>query len=705
MKEAEDNNTQLGSSPATRDERELGGSERSSGDNPPRQVAALEGTSDVSTNPAKTRRRRRRRRPRDGSDGPPDPSSKAEQATPTTAEQRGSNVSHPHRQQGRQDKTRSKPLPRDRARNTTGRNSRGRRAEPRTATARRRDTKADAARKVIQQTTNSAPQKQSDAPLTREEVARYKAHFVFLREHRKVLKLKLNAQEDLLLNGVKEPDSRGVVMHLLSKLEYARVAAATERFADKGRPSFVAEFLRFNPTLPLLLLYLEALRSAKHSGAADALSEALGVIDFREVSEGQMRRVLDLIVELVSPSECAPLLLQLLESKSFRTAFDGALEKLPQGLRELVSPLRAVSSVVFHGKRNPLEDSHLAEGINLLLMAETKLVARAPTPTVIRLLQQALSLGALHKAIVRRQIDALLERVKEGAEHVHLRTQYARALLRASEFQSARHELEVLGTTVKRAESGSAEATQSQNKSRRRSSQHRVEANLPLWTRALGAQRKHGIAFIKTGLTLPPKSTLPLQPGFCLRTQREVWVRRFPREDEEQLFRQAQACAERHNCGTPGLTPEYYRSGNGPGDFVCYLAGDSNLSRLAPSIPLLELTSIARQLLLVLTGLSQIGLGYSELPLRSFEMRSGRLRLLESWDAQPLAETPQTDSVVVLVKDWLTERAQSNAALHTGIQLNGDWASVQTAAQMLSAITALERGSNAAGHHGERQHH
>src|SRR5688500_15822595 len=62
-----------------------------------------------------------------------------------------------------------------------------------------------------------------DAPLTPQEAARMKEHFRFLREHRHTLKLRVNATEDLLLNGSREPTHRGVCQHLLDKVERARV--------------------------------------------------------------------------------------------------------------------------------------------------------------------------------------------------------------------------------------------------------------------------------------------------------------------------------------------------------------------------------------------------------------------------------------------------------------------------------------------------
>ncbi|MEE8201438.1 MAG: hypothetical protein V3R29_09755, partial [Candidatus Acidoferrales bacterium] len=62
-------------------------------------------------------------------------------------------------------------------------------------------------------------------------MAALREHFRFLRENRKELRLKVNAAEDLLLNGVREPTHRGVCQHLLGKVERGAVLSAAERLA------------------------------------------------------------------------------------------------------------------------------------------------------------------------------------------------------------------------------------------------------------------------------------------------------------------------------------------------------------------------------------------------------------------------------------------------------------------------------------------
>jgi hypothetical protein len=86
-----------------------------------------------------------------------------------------------------------------------------------------------------------------EAPLSPAEVARMKATLRFLREHRNTLKLKVNAAEDLLLNGRREPTHRGLCQHLLSKLDRTRVLQAAERMPPAQATEFLAGIVRFAP--------------------------------------------------------------------------------------------------------------------------------------------------------------------------------------------------------------------------------------------------------------------------------------------------------------------------------------------------------------------------------------------------------------------------------------------------------------------------
>jgi hypothetical protein len=217
----------------------------------------------------------------------------------------------------------------------------------------------------------------SDAPLTPQEVARMKEHFRFLREHRHALKLRVNAAEDLLLNGSREPTHRGVCRHLLEKVERARVLAVSERLPAAEATRFLAGVLRFAPELPYVIRFLECVRaSASQEQAAAALNHALRHLDFAETSAAQVRQILLLIVEVFPPREMPVLLLSLLAGAPFREALDRSAEALPASLAEMVLPLRAARAALFRdgrlggeqgelGQRHGVED--LERGVLLLL--------------------------------------------------------------------------------------------------------------------------------------------------------------------------------------------------------------------------------------------------------------------------------------------------------------------------------------------------
>lgn len=235
--------------------------------------------------------------------------------------------------------------------------------------------------------------KPTDIPLAPAEMAEMKVHLRFLRENRKVLDLKVNAAEDLLLNGVREPTHRGLVQHLLAKVERRRVELAVQRLDPAAAARLLEGIIRFSPDIAYLLSYLETLKNAERTDAVAALSEALKRIDFATVSAAQMRRVLDLIVELIDERARPDLVFSLLQSSTFQAAFDKSAESLPAPLAEIMIPLRAAHAVIVRGAKNPFDPAALARGAGMLLRAHER-VLRAQSPAVRqRLFEQGLALG------------------------------------------------------------------------------------------------------------------------------------------------------------------------------------------------------------------------------------------------------------------------------------------------------------------------
>jgi hypothetical protein len=258
------------------------------------------------------------------------------------------------------------------------------------------------------------PEKPADVPLTEREAAEMRAHFRFLKEHRKVLALKVNAAEDLLLNGAREPTHRGVCQHLLDKVERSRVELAAQRLDPGSRTRMLEGIIRFSPDVAYLLLYLESLKDAARPDAVPALAAALRRIDFDTVSAAQMRRLLDLIVELTSEADRPQLLFSLLSSGTFQRAFDASAERLPDALAAIVVPLRAAHAVVVRGAPNPFDAEALARGAEMLLSAHES-VLRAQVPAVgRRLFDVGIELAVEPAARVAAGLRTLLDGLSKG---------------------------------------------------------------------------------------------------------------------------------------------------------------------------------------------------------------------------------------------------------------------------------------------------
>ncbi|MEY4545060.1 MAG: hypothetical protein RL685_1255 [Pseudomonadota bacterium] len=201
------------------------------------------------------------------------------------------------------------------------------------------------------------------------EVSRMKATLRFLREHRNTLKLKVNAAEDLLLNGRREPTHRGLCQHLLSKLDRSRVLQAAAHMPPAQATEFLGGIVRFKPEVPYLIEFLRSVKTSAHPRqAAAALTQALELLDFAETSAAQMRDLLQLVVDVFPKSELPVFMFSLLSGAAFRAAFDRSSEVWPASLTELLLPLRSLHrSLIFgRGRRGggPRRDAHGGERLS-----------------------------------------------------------------------------------------------------------------------------------------------------------------------------------------------------------------------------------------------------------------------------------------------------------------------------------------------------
>jgi hypothetical protein len=186
-----------------------------------------------------------------------------------------------------------------------------------------------------------------EEPLTAHEIARLKVHFRFLKDHRNLLKLRVNAAEDLLLNGVREPSHRGLCNHLLAKVERSRVLTVSQTMPPAEAVRLLGGVIRFAPEIGYILRYLECVKqTSSQAQAGAAVTEALKQIDFSELSAAQMRQLVALIADVFAERDLPIFLFSLLYDEPFRTALDRSLDGFPEVLGRMVRPLRAVHEVI-----------------------------------------------------------------------------------------------------------------------------------------------------------------------------------------------------------------------------------------------------------------------------------------------------------------------------------------------------------------------
>jgi hypothetical protein len=578
---------------------------------PPRPLADAatagtgEGDDAAGTSAGPRKRRRRRRRKKSGGAGVEGEPLAADAAT----------------QPARAPVASAAPSPRDRAGDGGPTKKRRRRRGKPSAD---RDSESASPAAVVEAATKLEPDTEGavDTPLTEEEAAEMRRHFRFLREHRKLLRLKLNAQEDLLLNGAREPTHRGVCQHLLSKIDYTTVAGAATRLDPKSRCQFTEGVLRFSTGLPFLLLYLEALKESGHHSATDALSRALRLISFEDVSEGQMKRVLELVVELFDEKQRPKLLLSLLEGKSFRTAFDDAFEKLPSALAELLGPLRAVHSTIIKGETPPANKKELHRGVDLLLLGEAGGLQRRSPAVRERLLQHALWCIPANSKQHSKVLESLLQSFPPlSPRRQELELMRIGGLMHVGEDEAARKRLMDLKQQIP------------------------VSAKAGLWLRALNSPRFERIALLgprkterKGNASDQPSSKVSkaetLQPAFCLDTQQRLWIRVGEPNEEAAFDAHLQVLKK---ALLPNVAQAYASNlTRRKGPYVAYPAHSAARSgfRANATLSREQLQAYALDGVMLFAALANLGIRIPDTRPDRFEVDDqGRLWLLDLWGA------------------------------------------------------------------------
>jgi hypothetical protein len=340
-------------------------------------------------------------------------------------------------------------------------------------------------------------------------------HLRFLFKHREILRLKVNAQEDLLLNGARAPTHRGQCVHLLSKVDLSATQSALTRISDpKAKAALLSGVVRFSTDPGILLLYLESLHDvASRQEAAAAFDAAIGRVDFAQLSSARMRRVLDLIAATFTGHERVQALFGLLRNDGFRAAFDACSDALPDALLDLFVPLRAAHETIVLGQPNRHGDAALRTGVRALLDAPVEVLRSFPDAVRERLLESAVQ-WLDDPELADRATDALLETSPRES-----RTFSRLAMLRVQEL-------------LRRHEDERAEALLEQVRVAHPSFQMPGK-----WLQALHAPRVARLALWEEDASRRVASRL--RPAFWLDAQHSVWVRLGAKEDADAFLRDA----------------------------------------------------------------------------------------------------------------------------------------------------------------------
>ncbi|MBT3223071.1 MAG: hypothetical protein HN348_28695, partial [Proteobacteria bacterium] len=231
-----------------------------------------------------------------------------------------------------------------------------------------------------------------DVALTEEEVAEMQRNLGFFRRYRRVLRLKLNAKESLLVDGSKAPEHRGTCKKLLRKLDRSAIAAALARGPVNDNAKARAEFLggaaAISADLGILIDYLESLQQVStRSKTARAFAQAVDRIDFTNISAARLSRLLLVMQSSMNEHEQVQGLFSLLRSPSFLAAFDKCSSSLQPEVKERFVPLRAVWDAISGQSR---ASSALEKGLRQLLDAPPDVLDAHPMKVRTKLVDAAL---------------------------------------------------------------------------------------------------------------------------------------------------------------------------------------------------------------------------------------------------------------------------------------------------------------------------
>ncbi len=290
---------------------------------------------------------------------------------------------------------------------------------------------AAAAARALPGATVVDTERPADEPLSADEVAEMRRHLDFIRRYRKVLRLKLNATENLLVDGAKAPEHRGVCKHLLSKVNRAGAVAALVRKPvcddPKARAGLLAGVARISGDVAVLLMYLDTLAEvAGREAASAAFAATVERIDFAALSPAQMGNLLGVLERTFEGHERVQVLFGLLHNDSFRRAFDACAQELDGEIAGRFVPLWAVHDAYLaggrgrRGRRRRQDGPEVEAGLRLLLSAPKPVLEGYRQDVREALLRAALkehAAGANNGGIVRTLLGTFPEKSDPFRRH------------------------------------------------------------------------------------------------------------------------------------------------------------------------------------------------------------------------------------------------------------------------------------------------
>ena len=185
--------------------------------------------------------------------------------------------------------------------------------------------------------------------LSEQEQKVVKRHLAFLKAYRQVLRLKLNANEDLWVNGVKKPEDRGGCKHLFGKIDSNTIEAALLRGKlsenNKQRLQFLEGAAALIQDVKIWVSYFQCLKETSPEVLLTAFEQSLTWIDFEQMSESKLKKLLVFLWEGFSGGTRLSLWMQLMGQKAFRAKAHSILEASSELDREMLQHMKTYDAL------------------------------------------------------------------------------------------------------------------------------------------------------------------------------------------------------------------------------------------------------------------------------------------------------------------------------------------------------------------------